>query len=336
METHTLDQLDRQLLHALEIDGRAPFSRIADVIGVSDQTVARRFRRLTSAMEIRVVAVRDGERLGHESWLLRMRCAPDGAERLAHALARRPDTAWIALVSGPTEVVCTIRAGSQSEQEELLLGRLPRTPGVLEIKAHKLLHRFYGGSEGLVGKSGALTAEQVARLRAAGPDTAPEGSGRAVLTPEDEPLVAALERDGRATYAELRQATGRPESYVRRRLGRLLRSGAIYIDMQFERGGFDDGVRAILWITAAPAALDSVGRAIATHREVAFVSATAGASNLLAVVVCRDTASVYRYLSEGVGKLDGVQHVECGPVLRTFKQLAYEEPRRPGPRAARA
>lgn len=42
----TLDPLDLKLLHALQIDGRAPFSRIAEVLGVSDQTVARRFRRL--------------------------------------------------------------------------------------------------------------------------------------------------------------------------------------------------------------------------------------------------------------------------------------------------
>ncbi len=36
------DDLDRGLIHALHIDGRAPFSRIAAVLGVSAQTVARR------------------------------------------------------------------------------------------------------------------------------------------------------------------------------------------------------------------------------------------------------------------------------------------------------
>ncbi|WP_280393334.1 AsnC family protein [Nocardia wallacei] len=32
-------------MHALQVDGRAPFSRIADVLGVSDRTVARRSAR---------------------------------------------------------------------------------------------------------------------------------------------------------------------------------------------------------------------------------------------------------------------------------------------------
>jgi DNA-binding Lrp family transcriptional regulator len=330
MENHTFDHLDHQLLHALETDARAPFSRIAEVLGVSDQTVARRFRRLSAELGVRVVGVRDDERLGQDRWMLRLRCTPDAADALAHALARRPDTAWIGLTSGGTEVVCTTRAHSRDEHEELLLGRLPRTPGVMEIRAHQLLHRFYGGPSGWLAKSGALTADQVNRLR--GPVPAQQRRP-AVLTPDDEPLIAALERDGRAGFAELQQATGRQQSAVRRRLEQLLRSGALFIDVQFSPAVFGYDTRAILWITAAPWALDSVGRALATHPEVAFASATAGQSNLVAVIVCPGTASVYRYLSEGVGRLEGVQHVECAPVLRTVKQLTYEERRRSGVRA---
>lgn len=46
MAPTTLDLLDLKLLQARELDGRASFSRIARVLGVSDQTIARRFRRL--------------------------------------------------------------------------------------------------------------------------------------------------------------------------------------------------------------------------------------------------------------------------------------------------
>jgi DNA-binding Lrp family transcriptional regulator len=41
-----LDDLDRGLIHALHLDGRAPFSRIAAVLDVSAQTIARRYARL--------------------------------------------------------------------------------------------------------------------------------------------------------------------------------------------------------------------------------------------------------------------------------------------------
>jgi len=49
------------------------------LLGVSDQTVARRYRRLREAGEVRVVARPDPVRLGHDMWLLRLRCTPDAA-----------------------------------------------------------------------------------------------------------------------------------------------------------------------------------------------------------------------------------------------------------------
>ncbi|MGW2488113.1 Lrp/AsnC family transcriptional regulator [Streptomyces sp. NPDC001606] len=324
MESDTFDQLDVQLLSALEIDARAPFSRIAAVLGVSDQTVARRYRRLAAEAGLRVVAMRDAYRLGQDQWMLRIRCAPDSAAAIAEALARRPDTYWIGLASGGTEVLCLTRPRTPGDHDELLLGRLPRTPSVVEIRAHQLLHRFYGGgAEGWIRKLNALTDEQIAALRpAVDPDPGPPR-----IEPEDEPLLAVLERDGRAGYPELQRATGRSESSVRRRLATLRASGAVYIDVEYQTETLGYPVVAALWITAAPAALHSVGQALATHAETAWVSATAGPSNLVVTALTRSTAGLYAYLSGPLGRLEGVQHVETTPFLRRVKQLTYPIPR---------
>jgi DNA-binding Lrp family transcriptional regulator len=333
VDSHEFDELDRQLLHALEVDARASFSRIAATLGVSDQTVARRFKRLRTQGRVRVVAVRDHVVHSQEAWMLRLRCTPDSAGAIARALARRSDTAWIALTSGGTEVVCMTRARSRGEHEELLLGKLPHTPRIVEIHAYQLLHRFYGGPQGWLRKSDSLRAGQIASLRPSyggpgegnGSNGGDAAAGPALVVPEDEPLVAVLEQDGRASFAELQKATGRSESALRRRLERLLASGALYVDVQFDSECLGHTSAALLWITAAPSALASVGEALAAHPEVAFASAAAGPCNVLAVVLNRDTKTLYTYLSEKIGRLDGVQHVECTPVLRRVKQLTYEE-----------
>ncbi|MEU9454963.1 Lrp/AsnC family transcriptional regulator [Streptomyces sp. NPDC048277] len=320
LESDTLDQLDVQLLCALEVDGRASFSRIAAVLGVSDQTIARRYRRLCAEAGLRVVAVRDADRLGQDQWMLRLRCAPDSATVIADALAKRPDTAWIGLASGGTEIVCMTRPRHPGDHDDLLLGKLPRTPSVVEIRAQQLLHRFYGGPNGWVQKFRALSQEQVAALR----PPSPEGDGPARLEPEDAPLLAALERDGRATYPELQRATGRSESSVKRRLAALIASGAVYIDVEYRSEVLGYPMTALLWITTAPAAMHSVGEALAGHEEVAFAAATAGPSHVVVTAVLRDTAGLYGYLSGPVGRLDGVQHVEAMPFLRRVKQLTYQ------------
>ncbi|MFG2306772.1 hypothetical protein [Actinacidiphila glaucinigra] len=46
--------------------------------------------------------------------------------------------------------------------------------------------------------------------------------------------------------------------------------------------------------------------------------------NLVAVVICSSTTEFYRYLSECVGALDGVRHVETVPSLRLVKQITTE------------
>ncbi|MFJ9350755.1 Lrp/AsnC family transcriptional regulator [Streptomyces sp. NPDC101237] len=320
LESDTFDALDLGLLSALEVDGRAPFSRIGAVLGVSDQTVARRYRRLRAEAGLRVVAVRDAERLGQDQWMLRLRCAPDGAAVIADALAKRPDTAWIGLASGGTEIVCMTRPRRPGDHDDLLLGRLPRTPSVVEIRAQQLLHRFYGGPSGWIRKFGALSDAQIEALRPAAPPI--EGPVR--LEAEDAPLLAVLERDGRATYPELQRATGRSESSVKRRLAALLGSGAVHVDVEYRCEVLGFATTAVLWITTTPAAMHSVGQALAGHEEVAFAAATAGPSHLVVTAVLRDTAHLYAYLSGPLGRLEGVQHVETMPFLRGVKQLTYQ------------
>src|SRR5271154_6599255 len=95
VESIRVDDLDRQLVQCLGVDGRASFSAIAEVLGVSDQTVARRYRRLRSAGVLRVVGLRYPSYSGYAGWFLRLRCVPGSGLAIAEALARRPDTAWI-------------------------------------------------------------------------------------------------------------------------------------------------------------------------------------------------------------------------------------------------
>ncbi|MGW6910973.1 Lrp/AsnC family transcriptional regulator [Streptomyces sp. NPDC054940] len=324
MESDIFDELDLQLLDALEVNARASFARLGEVLGVSDQTVARRYRRLCAEGGLRVVAVRDAERLGQDQWTLRLRCVPDSAQAIADALAQRPDTNWIGIASGGTEVIFGTRPRSPGDRDDLLLGKLPRTPRVLEIRAHQMLHRFYGGPTGWLSKFRVLTDEQKAALRN---DTA-RSAGPARIDPEDEPLVAALERDGRAGYPELQRVTGRSESTVKRRLAALLASGAVYIDVEYHSETIGYPIAAVLWITTTPAALASVGKALATHDEIAHAAATAGPCSIVATAVIRNTADLYAYLSGPLGRLEGVQHVESSVFLRRVKQLTYQRPAR--------
>jgi DNA-binding Lrp family transcriptional regulator len=311
------DKLDMQLLHALQIDGRAPFSAIAQVLGVSDQTVARRYSRLHEAGMLRVRGLTEPSRINQTRWIVRVQCTPSAAAAMADALARRTDTSWISLTSGGTEVVCAVRSDTTGENgNRLLLQTLPRTRQVVAMTAHCLLHEFFGGGLGPISKSGALSSEQVARLR---PTARTRPTAPSPLREADRRLLEALANDGRATVGELAAASGLSETTVRRRMADLQTSGTLYFDVDFEQGLLDLHVRAMLWLSVAPAQLADTGRALAEHPETAFVAATTGAANLYASVVCPDTATLYEYLTTSIASLPAVERIETVPILRTVK-----------------
>nr|WP_239146217.1 Lrp/AsnC family transcriptional regulator [Streptomyces sp. SID10815] len=157
--------MDRRLVHALQIDGRAPFSRIAAVLGVPERTVARRYHRLRSALVVRVVGLVDSARVGMLDWFVRVECAPDAVDALTAALAQRDDTSWLAPLAGGGRLVCMVRTPAVgADGGRLLFDHLARTPGVRDLAASCVL-RPVAGVGGWAGRTSALDATEQARLR---------------------------------------------------------------------------------------------------------------------------------------------------------------------------
>jgi DNA-binding Lrp family transcriptional regulator len=327
-------------VHALQADGRAPFRRIGEVLGVSDQTVARRYTRLRTSGTVRVLGLVDPLRVGLTPWFVRVRCTPDASASIGEAMARRTDTRWVSLLSGGTEIFCLTHAATPGEQEDtLLLQKLPHTPRVVQVTAHALLHVFFGQDLSPVTRSGPLDPEQLAALVPADaptrrpPFAQPPEPAPLNLGPGDARLLDALARDGRTPAAELAAVTGWSQSTVRRRLSELRSCGALYYDLDFDHTVVPD-LRAALWLEVEPARLAEVGTALAAHSAVAFAGATTGTANVFASLQVQDAGALYRYLTGPVAALPGIRRTETAPYHRTLKAASpYWEPARTRPAA---
>jgi DNA-binding Lrp family transcriptional regulator len=293
-----LDDLDRALIHALHIDGRAPYSQIAAALDVSPQTVARRYRRLRSEASLRVVGLSDPHHAGQTQWLVRLTAAASSAQDLARSLVRRQDTSWVKLTSGGTEIVAIIHTPTDAAAgNSLLLRDIPRTNNITAVSAHCLLHTYLGGPTNWRRSANTLDERQQRILREhVAADTSYVPVPRQ-LTEADADLLVALQKDGRATHAELAQATGWSPVTVARRLADLQAGGAIFYDVEVDTGHFGANTRALLWMSVSPAHLEHVATTLAGHDELAFVAATTGPTNLVAQALCRDPADLHHYLA---------------------------------------
>ncbi len=311
-----LDAVDRQILHILAVEPRASFRTLAEVTGISDQTAARRYRRLSESAGLRVLGVVDGSQLGWTGWFLRLQTTPGSADSIAEALARRPDTSWVRLASGGTEIACTLEARTTEQRDALFLRGLPGSRRVVQISAHSILHEFTPGPWQEITR--ALSAAQLDRL---GASAAPcQAAAAGVLLPGDEPLLAELARDGRASHAALAAAIHWHESTVRRRMDELRRAGLLSFEVDIDNRVFGMDLQAMLWLTVEPARLEQTGRALAAHREIPFAAATTGPTNLMASAVFRDTQHLYEYLTGELAGLPGVSSVQTAPIIRTLKR----------------
>ncbi|WP_433758840.1 Lrp/AsnC family transcriptional regulator [Nocardia sp. CA-135398] len=319
-----LDNVDRGLIHALHIDGRAPFSKIAAVLNVSTQTVTRRYQRLRAAAGLRVVGLPDPSHAGHDQWLVRLTSTTASGQNLANSLARRPDTSWVKLTSGGTEILLVVSIPRGDAARSILLRDLPRAAGITAVSAHYVLHTYLGGPTAWRGHISALNEQQRKRLEPSRTGPAP----RRGLAETDAALLSALQHDGRATLTQLATTTGWSEATVTRRLAELQAAQAIFFDVELDAAHFGATTQALLWMSVAPSQLDRVATALAEHEELAFVAATTGPTNLVAQALCSDPEALHGYLTQRLGAFDAIHNLETTPVLATVKAVSLQEPGR--------
>ncbi|HVT69571.1 MAG TPA: Lrp/AsnC family transcriptional regulator [Trebonia sp.] len=342
MESSILDDADERIVHGLVVEPRVPFRVLADVVGLSPQTVARRYRRLQDVASLRVTGRVAAPRVGWVNWYVRLQCVPGAAVAVAAALAKRPDTGWVFLASGGAEIICSLQARSSEQRDELLLDGLPSSRSVVRLIAHSLLSDYSPVAWPRLTR--ALTDDECRRLGLvlppvqagpvqagpvqagavqAGPvgaGTGPEAAFFRPLDARDERLLDLLARDGRASNVSLVSSTGWHESTVRRRIAELRRSGILEFDVYIDPAVFGAAAYALLWASVDPARIDDIGAAMAGHDEVPFVSATTGPTNLMATLVCRDTTELHAYLTRRLAVLPGVRAVETTPLIRAVKR----------------
>ncbi|WP_030838526.1 Lrp/AsnC family transcriptional regulator [Streptomyces sp. NRRL F-4474] len=306
----TLDALDRSVVGALQIDGRAEISRLAAVLEVSPRTVARRLNRLLHTGALRIVRAADpAQAIG--STVLRVRVLRGKVDTIAQSFARRPDVLTADIVLGGEEINVVL-TGSPLTRDRLLHHQLPATGAITATTAHSVLHVFADAAHW---RADVLTPDQVCALA-----PAHAGSGTCATDALDDRLLEHLRRDARLSHATLAQLTGTPESTVRRRLRRLADAGMLRTHAVVDPRLLGMDIDAALWLQLPPARLREAGRTLAAHPHTHAVAATTGPANLIAAVYCPDLASLYTFTTDVLGPL-GVTSAETAIIARTAKPV---------------
>ncbi|HLX31577.1 MAG TPA: Lrp/AsnC family transcriptional regulator [Gaiellaceae bacterium] len=127
-----VDELDRQIIEALQRNGRESFRAIAAEIGVSEATVRARYGRLTEEGILQVVGVTNPLGLGFEQALVGVKTSgPPSA--VADAIARWPEADYVVVTAGQFDVVVEVVTSGRSELLDLT-NRIRALDGVVSTE----------------------------------------------------------------------------------------------------------------------------------------------------------------------------------------------------------
>ncbi|MFI9504386.1 Lrp/AsnC family transcriptional regulator [Nocardia sp. NPDC052566] len=311
-----LDTTERRICAALLARPRATWRELSQQLELSERTVVRRVAPLYADGTLRATVLRDPAYFTElRPMVLRLRCHPSRTRTIAESLARRPDSISVDVIGGGEEICALLFLDGIRARDELLLRDLPATSTVLASTAHRVLRGLPSAFDPTGSERNIVHGSPIGTI-----------SPTATLVGGDFTLIDALARNGRASYAELARQTGMTESTVRRRLDALFTAGALRPATELDLALLGVQAEAFVWITAAPAALDTVVETLGACPQVRMLLAITGNANLLAAVAVSDMPALYTFLGDTLGALAGVATAETTPVLMPLKRTGL--PRR--------
>ncbi|MCO6005232.1 AsnC family transcriptional regulator [Actinoallomurus purpureus] len=314
--TAELDELDRQLVHALQIHPRAPWRLVGEVLGVDPVTVARRWRRLESRGLAWVTAYpRLSDARNAVTAVVEIETEAGAARQVAAGLASEPWIVTIKHTTGARDLVVTV----QAPDLDSLTGRLSRSmstvPGVRATRTHLAT---LIPTEGSRWRLRSLDREQRVRMEQAAPDVRPRPADP--WQEVDARLVALLSTDGRMSAADLAAGAGTSVTTVRRRLDALIGSRVnLRCDLARPMSGWP--VSAVYFASVPAERAQETTEALARVAEIRSCGIFAGPHNLIIDAWLRELSEVYTleaHLSGRITRL--VVHDRC-VVLNTSKHM---------------
>lgn len=255
------ETIDIELIRALQQDGRASLTGIAERLGVSRDAVSQRLRALREQEGLRVVAALDPGVSGHHVQVNVKVEIAGPALPVARAVAEFPEAVFVSVTSGPLPLVVESRHRDFDELHATL-DRIRAIPSVRRVQVS--------------------TYAEVLRGFFVSPDR-----GAVALDELDHALIGILQRDGRASYRALADAVHLSPSSARARVRRLVEGGVIRI-AAISAGGMshariaigvglivsDDASAIREYITRSP----DIGFAVRTHGTYDYITTMHGAS----------------------------------------------------------
>lgn len=211
-----LDEADRKLIDLLSEDGRMSGRDIAQRSGLSEANVSRRLARLIEEGSVRILAMVPAALLGlHTRVVLLLRCKGD-PNPTAERLARLSHAHWCGSTFGEFDIVMYAVVRDERHLMDFIEEVFTNDPNIEEVVTCPVLDYY-------------TPKPHTEQSRGVSPDRAPDSRRSHSMDDVDRLLIRALQLNGRASFAELAEASGISATSAADRFRRLVQDGVVTI-----------------------------------------------------------------------------------------------------------
>ena len=144
-----MDDLDKLILQTLQEDGRAPFTHIAKLAGVSETTIRTRYRNLVEEGIIRSVGIVDPYALGFQApAIVGMTVEPGMSDQVAREIGDLPEVSYLVMTLGRFDLIVEVFCRDLPHFTSLLTQQIQSIPGIrstetlMIARSYKLSYRW--------------------------------------------------------------------------------------------------------------------------------------------------------------------------------------------------
>ncbi|KAF0107160.1 MAG: Lrp/AsnC family transcriptional regulator regulator for asnA asnC and gidA [Anaerolineaceae bacterium] len=131
-----LDEIDRQIIAALQKDGREAFAQIAERLGVSPGMIRVRYNRLVEMGVLHVVAITNPLRMGYNTMaLIGIKVEGGKLMEAAGQVAALDEVIYLIVVSGAYDIIAEVMCRDREHLLQFLTDRLYKIDGVRESES---------------------------------------------------------------------------------------------------------------------------------------------------------------------------------------------------------
>ncbi|MCC6935779.1 MAG: Lrp/AsnC family transcriptional regulator [Thermomicrobiales bacterium] len=138
--SYQVDELDLRILDALQPDGRKPVAEVSRELGIPKSTVQRRLDVLIRNEIVRFAGYANSERLGLNMHVhLNLKVDLANYQGVIDAVGRLTEVRWLAVTTGPYDLVAEAYFASSTHLHEFIRDRLAPIPGVTSVETSVIL-----------------------------------------------------------------------------------------------------------------------------------------------------------------------------------------------------